>query len=279
MVVQQYWDAGHVWQGTSQCGYGSSVASLSVVLISFNEATRIDACLKRVAWADEIIVVDSCSTDDTVAIASSHTSHVHTVPWRGFGPQKNYAIDLATGDWILSIDCDEYVSEPLAAEIQQVVDGATCNGFTISFRNRFLGQTMRFGEWAGETKLRLFRRGTGRFTDVPLHERLEVDGEINPLRGWIEHDTCPTRELLRRKQLAYAGIGAQAAIDRGRRISMLGAAARASWAFLRSYIVKLGMLDGATGWALACCLGQSTWIKYRWIAAGVVPEAYRPRSR
>jgi glycosyltransferase involved in cell wall biosynthesis len=254
------------------------VASISVVLISFNESERIGECLRCVAWADEIIVVDSESTDDTRAIAAKYTPLVHNIPWAGFGPQKNTAIDLATSDWILSIDCDEYVSGQLADEIASVIKMTDCHGFMIPFRNRFLGRSMRFGEWSGERKLRLFRRGHGRFTDVSLHERLEVDGKVSRLRGWIVHDTCPTSSHLRQKQMHYAGIGAQAAIDRGKRITLWGAAARAGWAFARSYLLKGGVLDGRTGWSLAWVLGQSTWIKYRWVAAGSVPQAYRPRS-
>lgn len=265
-------------QGTPHVGYGSLVTSVSVVLISFNESARIDQCLRQVAWADEIIVVDSESTDDTREIAARHTPHVHNVPWKGFGPQKNHAIDLATCDWILSIDCDEYVSEQLAAEISETITATNAQGFTIPFRNQFLGRTMRFGEWSGERKLRLFHRGSGRFTDVPLHERLIVNGDVAPLSGWILHDTCPTKSHLRHKQLHYAGIGAQDAIDRGKRITLVGAAARAAWAFLRSYVLKGGVLDGRTGWSLAWVLGQSTWIKYRWVAAGAVPQTYRPRS-
>lgn len=258
---------------------GFKVATLSVILISFNESSRIDACLRKVAWADEIIVVDSCSTDGTRDIALRHTPHVHNVAWMGFGPQKNHAISLATCDWILSIDCDEQVSELLASDIQGAIKSTTNNGYTIPFRNLFLGRAMRFGEWSGERKLRLFRRGKGQFTNVQLHERLEVTGDIRPLRGHIEHDTCPTQEHLQHKKLAYAAIAADDAIANGRRATLVMAAGRATWAFLRSYVFKLGALDGRTGWMLACCLGHSTWIKYRWIAAGTVPKEHQPRTQ
>ena len=258
---------------------GFKVATLSVILISFNEASRIDACLRKVAWADEIIVVDSCSTDDTRDIALQHTPHVHNVAWMGFGPQKNHALSLATCDWILSIDCDEQVSDLLASDIQNALKSSTCNGYTIPFRNRFLGRITRFGEWSGERKLRLFRKGRGQFTNVQLHERLEVVGEIQPLRGCIEHDTCPTEEHLQHKKLTYAAIGASNAIANGKRATLPMAAGRAFWSFLRSYVFKLGVFDGRTGWRLACCMGHSTWLKYRWIAAGSVPEKHQPRSK
>ncbi|MAB83144.1 MAG: LPS biosynthesis protein [Phycisphaerae bacterium] len=241
-------------------------ASLSIIIISHNEAEDIEACLESVSFADEIIVVDSESTDETRSIAAKWTEHVHVVPWKGFGPQKNHALDLATSDWVLSIDCDERVTERLRRELSTVLSETDHGAFTIPFRSSYCGRFMRFGEWSGERKLRLFRRGSGRFDDVPVHERIHIDGTTGRLRGRILHYSVRTRDEMRDKSRRYAMLGAEAAYESGKRASPSSASFRGSWAFVRSFLLKGGLLDGWKGLQLSIDVASATYQRHRRLA-------------
>ena len=167
--------------------------TLSVIVITKNEAAHIEACLKSVAFADESIVVDSGSSDATPTLAASMGARVvRTDDWPGFGAQKNRALALARGDWVLSIDADERVGDELAAEIRAVVqrnDSAGPTGYELNRLSSFCGQWMRHGDWYPDRVLRLFRRGAGRFSDDLVHERLLVDGHCARLNGELLHFT------------------------------------------------------------------------------------------
>lgn len=240
--------------------------SISVIIISRDEAEDIEDCLRSVSWADEIVVVDSGSTDDTRAIAARWTDQVHEVPWQGFGLQKNHALDLASGDWILSLDCDERVSESLKQEMLETLAATECNGFLIPFRSNYCGRFMRFGEWSGERKLRLFRRSAGRFDDAPVHERIHVDGRIGRMRGRILHYSVRTRAEMHDKSRRYARLGAESAFAAGKRATRATAAARGTWAFVRSFLLKGGLLDGWKGFTLSIDIASATHQRYRQLA-------------
>ncbi|MEO8153808.1 MAG: glycosyltransferase family 2 protein, partial [Rhizobacter sp.] len=168
--------------------------ALSVTLITHNESRHIAACLKSVAFADEWVVVDSGSTDGTREIAESLGARViKTDDWPGFGVQKNRALALAQGRWVLSIDADERVSETLAARIVETIkNDQAADGYELTRLSRFCGQWMRHGDWYPDRVLRLFRRGRGRFTDDLVHERLRIEGRVERLAGDLLHDTMPT---------------------------------------------------------------------------------------
>ncbi|MGZ5008247.1 MAG: glycosyltransferase family 2 protein, partial [Methylobacter sp.] len=151
---------------------------LSAVIITKNEAGHIARCLESISWADEIIVLDSGSEDDTVAICRRYTDKVYQTDWPGFGIQKQRAVDKAGGDWILSIDADEVVSPELRLEIENALRQERYNGYEIPRLSSYCGRQMRHGGWWPDHVLRLFRRDCGRFTDAVVHERIIVQGEI-----------------------------------------------------------------------------------------------------
>ena len=240
--------------------------TLSVIIISKNEAHDIEECLRSVSFADEIVVVDSESTDDTCDIARRYTQHVHVVPWRGFGPQKNHALDLATGDWILSLDCDERISEPLRDSIVKAIDSTDAVGFMLPFRTSYCGRFIRFGDWSNERKLRLFRRDAGRFDDAIVHEKINLRGPIRTLKGHVLHYSVRSREDMLEKGIRYAELGADSAFQSGRTATRFTAWGRGGFAFIRGYILKGGFLDGRRGLELAVTLARLTYRKYELLA-------------
>src|ERR1700704_1307291 len=155
---------------------GSAPAcKLSAILIVRDEAHRLERCLRSIApIVDEIVVIDSGSTDNTVAIARSFGAKIDVTDWPGFGPQKNRALAKASGEWILAIDADEHLTPQLATSIRSVVDAndSVPNGWLISFQATWCGKPVHFGTWSRKRHLRLFRRGCARFSDDPVHERV-----------------------------------------------------------------------------------------------------------
>ncbi len=236
--------------------------SISVIIISKDEEHDIAGCLSSVAWADEVIVVDAQSSDRTAEVALEYTPHVHVVPWMGFGPQKNHALNLATGDWVLSLDCDERVTDRLQEELIKACDNPAFDAWLIPFRTSYCGQFMRFGDWSMERKLRLFRKDAGRFSDVPVHEKINVEGSIGRLSEPILHYSVPTHEELMDKVRKYADLGARLAYDSGRRTTSTAAACRCAWTFFRGYMLRCGFLDGIRGFKLARALAYGTWLKH-----------------
>ena len=262
---------------------------LSVVMITRNEAHRIERCLRSVDFADEWIVVDSGSNDATVSIARQFGATVHIrSDWPGFGPQKNRALALAHGDWVLSLDADELVSAPLAAAIRAVVDGdagtdtSVCAGYWLDRRSSFCGQVIRFGDWGGDRVLRLFRRASGRFSPDIVHERVEVPEPHGQLAGVLLHDSVESLADGRDKMLRYARLGAiklrqrraanaVSANQSGRTpgasvFSAPLAAVRSGWTFARGLILRGGFLDGVAGLRIAWLNAQGTYFRYRWAA-------------
>ncbi|MCH2148644.1 MAG: glycosyltransferase family 2 protein [Phycisphaerales bacterium] len=240
--------------------------SLSVIIIAHNEAQDIEDCLRSVDFADEIIVVDSESTDETCTIAKKYTPNVHRVPWKGFGPQKNHALDLATGDWVLSLDCDERVSQELRTQLPAAMQQPDAAAYMVRFRSSYCGRFMRFGDWGGERKLRIFRRDAGRFDDAPVHEKIIIDGQIKSIGGTIDHYSVRSRGDMQTKAAQYADLGAQAAFDAGRTATSTSAMLRGVFAFLRGYILKGGIFDGYRGLTLAIDIASSTHRKHASLA-------------
>ena len=250
---------------------------ISVIIICRDEAEQINDCLQSVQWADEIIVVDSGSTDETREIAARHTPHVHNVEWKGFGPQKNHALSLATGEWVFSIDCDERAQQGMEDEVRRLIQQSHHDGYEVPRYNWFCGQRVKFGDWSGDRVLRLFRRASGRFTDDAVHERIVVDGSIGRLRTPLEHHTIRTRDQHRDKIQYYTELTTRLGQQAGKRSSIFKAAMHGSWAFLRGYVFKGGMLDGRAGWCIATGQAKSVWWRYKAIARGTPPEQAAPR--
>ena len=240
------------------------MAKLSVILITKNEAANIRDCLGSVAWADEIIVVDSGSTDDTVAICKELGAQVYVQDWPGFGIQKNRALGYATKDWVLSLDADERVTPELRAEIEKVLstEHHATNAYNVSRLSNFCGQFMRHSGWFPDLLPRLFKRGKARFSDDLVHERLIVDGEVGQLQGLLLHYSFDDMEEVLQKVNQYSSAGAAMMFKRGKRTTLAGTVVRGIWSFIRSYILRAGFLDGKKGFMLAVSNAEGTYYRY-----------------
>ncbi|QUS39273.1 glycosyltransferase family 2 protein [Tardiphaga alba] len=226
---------------------------LSLIVITKNEEASIGRCLASVDFADEIIVVDSGSTDRTVAIAESLGAKVVATPdWPGFGPQKARALDLARGAWVLSLDADEWI-EPqyLAALKAAIADPDPPAAYRTSRRSRFCGTVIRHSGWSPDYVIRLFRRGHARFSDDLVHERLIVEGVVRPTPFKIDHDSITSWDDAEDKIVRYATAGAEQMFARGRRGSQLQAVLHGGAAFLKTFVFRAGFLDGHAGLGVA----------------------------
>ncbi|MEW5838904.1 MAG: glycosyltransferase family 2 protein [Pseudomonadota bacterium] len=236
---------------------------LSVVLITLNEAARLAATLESVAWADEIIVLDAGSTDATVEIARSYAGHVAVnADWQGFGVQKNRALDMATGDWVLSLDADERVSPELAAEIRAELHNPQADVYALPRLSSYLGREMRHGGWWPDEVVRLFKRGTARFSPDVVHERLLYAGTPARLNQVLRHESFNSLEQVLDKVNRYSSAGAEKLAAQGRKAGLGAAVGRALWMFLRTYIFKAGFLDGREGFMLAVSNAEGVYYRY-----------------
>jgi glycosyltransferase involved in cell wall biosynthesis len=236
--------------------------TLSVIVITKNEAHAIRACLESVAWADEIVVLDSGSTDGTVEICREHTPRVYTTDWPGFGPQKNRALELATGEWVLSLDADERVPAELRAEIEAAMSTTGYEAFRMPRLSSYCGRFMRHSGWWPDRVTRLFRRDRARFSDDLVHERLLVDGTTGTLRQHLIHLAFTDLEEVLNKINSYSSSGAVSAARRNKEGSLGKAVVRGLWAFLRTYVLRAGFLDGKEGFMLAVSNAEGTYYRY-----------------
>ena len=245
--------------------------ALSVVLITLNEAANLPRTLASVRWAQEIVVVDSGSSDATLEIARQAGASIFEEEWKGFGAQKNSAVSRATGDWILSLDADEEVSPELAAEIQTLLAGdPPVSAYRIPRLNHFLGKPLRHGGYWPDPKLRLFRRGIARFEDRPVHESMQSSGPVGTLRNPLLHYCYSTLEDYIEHMNRYSTAGAQMLVSAGRAPrSWLGFAWSAlvnpAATFFYNYVVRLGFLDGREG--LLQHLNHSVYIHWKYTKA------------
>ncbi|VCU71207.1 SPBc2 prophage-derived glycosyltransferase SunS [Pigmentiphaga humi] len=236
---------------------------LSVIVITRNEAHNIAACLESVRFADEVIVVDSGSTDGTVDIAGSFGARVTAAPdWPGFGPQKNRALALATGDWVLSLDADERVTPELAAAIAQVLRDPRHDAYDMPRLSSFCGRFIRHSGWWPDRVLRLFRRGTARFSDDQVHEKVLPDGSVGQLAPHLLHYTYPDLDTAIAKMNRYSADSAQTLHARGKRASIGTAIGHGLWTFIRIYLIKRGFLDGRHGFLLATTAAAGSFYRY-----------------
>lgn len=245
--------------------------ALSVVLITLNEAENLPRALSSVRWAQEIIVVDSGSTDATLEIARQAGARVFEEQWKGFGAQKNFAISRATGDWVLSLDADEEVSAGLAAEIQALLAGdPPLSAYRIPRLNHFLGRRLRHGGYWPDPKLRLFRRGAARFEDRPVHETMQSTGPAGTLKNPLLHHCYPTFEDYIEHMDYYSSAGAQMLVASGRAPRSWPALAWSATVnpaatFLYNYFFRLGFLDGREG--LLQHINHSVYIHWKYAKA------------
>jgi glycosyltransferase involved in cell wall biosynthesis len=236
---------------------------LSVIIICLNEQEKIRACLESVAWADEIVVCDSGSRDETLGISRQYTDRIFTDPWRGFGAHKNLALERATHPWVLSLDADERVTPALAGRIRDVLAGeAPADGYYIPRQNFFLGRWIRHGGWYPDYVLRLFRRARGRFRERAVHEAVEVNGRTGYLAEPLEHYTYDSVSAFVQRMDRYSGLAAEELRRAGVRLRPWDLLVRPFHAAVRMYLLKGGFRDGMPGLVLAGLYGAYTFAKY-----------------
>jgi len=227
--------------------------TLSVCIITLNEEANIVRTLKSVEGiADEIIVLDSGSTDSTLALAQAHGAKVFTEPWKGFAAQKNSALAKATGEWILSLDADEEVSQELGAAIRTLLKSAHAPqfaGYKMNRRNMYLKRWLKHACYYPDSKLRLIRRGSAEFELRAVHEDMKMPGPLGHLSGDLLHHAYPTLESFIDHANRYSSLGAQMVVDEKGRVgfSFINIVLRPLVRFLYSYIFRLGFLDGREG--------------------------------
>jgi len=238
--------------------------TLSVIVITKNEAAVIERCIASVAWADEIIVLDNNSSDDTASIAQRLGAKVtNSDDWPGFGAQKNRALALATGNWVLSLDADEWVTPELCDEIKRAI---TAPDFLPAYRmprlSSYCGRTMRHSGWWPDHVTRLFQRSSARFSDDLVHEKLVVDGVTGSLRAPLQHEAIRDLDAALAKMNAYSGAGAAMLHARGKQASLAGAVGHGLWTFIRTYFLRAGFLDGREGFMLAVSNAEGSYYRY-----------------
>lgn len=240
------------------------MSRLSVIIITKNEAHDIKACLESVKWADEILVLDSGSTDDTVAICREYTDKVFITDWPGYGPQKNRALSYATGDWVLSLDADEQLSSALQIEIKALVakEGVGELAYSIPRLSTYCGKIIRYGDWRKDNCLRLFRRGHAKFQEVQVHESLEVEGRVGRLSGHLLHATFKDLEEMLHKLNQFSSLSAKMRQEQGRNASLWTAILHGLWTFIRGYFLRFGFLDGREGFVLAVSNAEGSYYRY-----------------
>lgn len=240
------------------------MAKLSVIIITKNEADNIRACLESVAWADEVVVVDSGSSDGTVDICRELGAKVYVHDWQGFGVQKNRALSYASHEWVFSIDADERVTSELRVSIEAALahsDGEY-DVYEISRLSSYCGRFMRHSGWYPDHIVRLFKRDAARFSEDLIHERLLVEGKAGQLDGELLHYPFENIEDVLHKVNHYSSAGAAMMQRRGRQASLLGAVLRGLWSFFRTYFLRAGFLDGREGFMLAVSNAEGTYYRY-----------------
>jgi glycosyltransferase involved in cell wall biosynthesis len=241
-----------VQRARSTEGASTGRARLSVTVITRNEEARLCTCLESVRWADEIVVVDAESEDGTVGVAREFTDHVVVQPWEGFGRQKNFAIERATGDWILSLDADEEVSAELRADIGRVLDGdRTAAAYAVRRRNIFWGKWVRHGRLYPDWQVRLFRRGQGRFVERDVHESVDVTGAVGRLSGALVHRSYRDAADFIERANRYTSLAAAEWVRQGHRAGLRDLVLRPFGRFFSMYVLHRGFLDGWRGFLLA----------------------------
>ena len=235
---------------------------ISVVVVTLNEEERLRSCLESAAWADEVIVVDAESADKTVQVAREFTDRVFVQPWPGFAAQKNFGLEQATGEWVLSLDADEEVSPELRDEIRAALARQTpCAGYRIPRRNIMWGRFMRRGGLYPDWQLRLFRRGRGRFVERAVHESVEVTGEVERLGAPLVHRSYRDISDFLTRADRYSTLAAEDWVRSGRRPRTGDLILRPAGRFLSMYVVHGGFRDGWRGFLLAVLYAYYVFIR------------------
>ena len=235
---------------------------LSAVLITRNAAAILEPCLDSLAFADEIVVVDSASTDATAELAARKGARVVQKEWLGFGRQRQFAVEQASHDWVLCVDADERVSPELARCIESALVAPVSPVFRMARRFRFLGRWLAHGEGYPDWNVRLFDRRRARWSDDAVHEHVVAQGTVERLPGDLLHASAESIDDYVAKQNRYTSLQAEAMHARGERAGLARLALSPLARFLRFYVVKLGFLDGAAGFAHIAIGAFASFLKY-----------------
>jgi glycosyltransferase involved in cell wall biosynthesis len=238
------------------------VPKLTVTVIARNESANLGAALDSVAWADEVLVVDSQSTDDTADIARRHRARVIVREWPGYSAQKNFAAGEAAHDWILSLDADERVTPALADEIGRLLgEEPPAQGYRIPRVSFYLGRWIRSTDWYPDYQLRLYDRRTGRWAGL-VHEGVDVEGPVGRLRADLQH--VPYRDIAHHLQTIdrYTSLAAEQMVGRGVRVGVLGLVARPAGALVRNYALRGGWRDGSVGLVVSILNSYYVFLKF-----------------
>ena len=240
--------------------------TLSVIIAARNEGHQIASCVGSVAFADEILVLDSGSTDDTVTKARNAGATVHLTDWPGYGPQQQRGIRLAKCDWILSLDADEVVTDSLKQELLEAISdagsGTKCEGYRLPRHSSFCGTFMEHSGWRPDYTLRLACRQKAGFTDHFLHAHMTVSGRVGDLKSPIVHYSYKDLDDVLEKLSRYSRGAAQDLKTQGGSSTLSKAVSKGLWAFIRTYFLRQGFRDGRMGLALAIYNSHTTYYKY-----------------
>lgn len=238
--------------------------SVSAIIITRDAEATVRRCIESVRWADEVIVVDSGSTDATEAICTElGVKFSRTPDFPGHGPQKNRALDRASGEWIVSLDSDEWIPDELLEEIHRTLGKPGMHAaFAIPRRSSFCGRFMKHSGWWPDYVVRLFRRDACRFSEDNAHDRLIVNGTTGKLRQPIMHESIVNLEQMLNKMNLYSTLSARAKLKEGRRAGVWTAVLHGGWAFFRTYFLRLGILDGREGFMLAVANAEGSYYRY-----------------
>ena len=236
---------------------------ISATIITLNEERKVARALESLRCCDEIVVVDSGSTDRTADIASKLGARVIDCPWGGYARQKNFAAEHASYDWILSIDADEALSEALEGEIWQIKkNGPRFDGYTMPRLAQYMGRWILHSGWYPDRKVRLYDRGKGRWEGDFVHESVQVRGTVGHLDSDLLHFTCDSLSEHLKTMDRYTTLAAEQLIDQGARVKMRHLLLNPPWTFLRSYVLQRGFLDGSEGLTIAYMAALYNYLKY-----------------
>lgn len=247
----------------SQASPGTTPADISVIIVAMNEAHDIADTIESVkSWCREIIVFDSGSTDGTQALCRSLGAEVYETDWPGDGPQKNRALAKAAGEWVICLDADEQIGAELRQEILATLPETRFAAFSTPRLSSFCGREMRHCGWWPDRIVRIFKRTQGRFTDVRTHTHLIIEGATGTLQNPILHRAIPEIAESLDKMNLYSTEGARSMQEAGKRGGFWMAVGRGFWAFLRTYLLRRGFLDGKHGFMLSVLNAEGTYYKY-----------------
>ena len=235
---------------------------LSVIIIAKNESENIADCIRSANFADEVVVLDSGSSDNTNAIARKLGAKVFNKPWKGYGQHKNLAIQLAKHEWIFSLDADERITPALKKEIIKTINQSHLNVYDVPRRSLFVSRFINYSGWQPDRTKRLFKKGSARFSEHQVHEHLITQHEIGHLTEPLIHYSYRDFETVLKKINVYSSLGASDLKNRGKKGSLKKALFHAFWAFIRTYFLRLGFLDGREGLMLAISIAEGTYYRY-----------------